>query len=51
MPKSKENCAVCGEPFPETYSKFDADAPVYADEFAYHKSCEDSVFEEVYCEL
>lgn len=44
-------CAVCGEPIPEDYGKWDTTAPVYADDFVYHMGCEAEVFEEVYAEV
>jgi len=45
------DCEVCGDPIPDEYDKWDSDAPVYADDYVYHKGCEDGVIDEVYCEV
>jgi len=46
-----ETCKVCGEAFPDEYGKFDPRAPVFADEFVYHRECEVEVIEKVYAEV
>lgn len=46
-------CRVCGEGFPDQYTKHNSRAPVYGPEpgQAHHKECEEELFEEVYCEV
>lgn len=44
-------CKVCGEEFPDDYGKFDSRAPVFADEFVYHRECEAEVIKQVYAEV
>jgi hypothetical protein len=46
-----DECAVWGESIPDKYGKFDPNAPVYADDYVYHKGCEGEVFDGVIWEL
>lgn len=40
-----DTCFVCDDEIPYEYSKWDPKAPVYADDYVYHKGCEDEIFE------
>jgi len=48
---SDSTCIVCGDPFPDEYEQYDRDAPVYADDYAYHRGCEGGIFAEVYASV
>jgi len=45
---SDSTCIVCGDPLPDEYEKYDRDAPVYADDYAFHRRCQDAIFADVY---